>query len=86
MTKLVKIGSCYGVKIPKTFIEKAHLKDAIINLKLEKNGILICPNKSPRSTWDSPTLRKKAAQMQNLKDLNVLEEDFLDEDMQDWKW
>ena len=83
MTKLVKIGTSYGVRIPKIFIEKANLKDADIDLKLLKNGLLLTPSKKYRVNWDSKSLRQKAQQD---SDCAALQEDFLGEDIKDWDW
>ena len=83
MTKLVKIGTSYGVRIPKIFIEKANLKDADIDLKLLKNGLLLTPSKKYRTNWDTQSLRKKARQD---SDCVALQEDFLSEDTKDWDW
>lgn len=83
MTKLVKIGTSYGVRIPKIFIEKANLKDADIDLKLLKNGLLLTPSKKYRANWDTQSLRKKARQD---SDYAALQEEFLSEDTKDWDW
>lgn len=83
MTKLVKIGASYGVRIPKIFIEKANLKDADIDLKLLKNGLLLTPSKKYRTNWDTQSLRKKVRQD---KDYATLQEDFLSVDIKDLDW
>lgn len=83
MTKLVRVGTSYGVRIPKVFIEKANLKDADIDLKLLKNGLLLTPSKKYRTNWDTQSLRKKAKQD---KDCATLQEDFLSADIKDWDW
>lgn len=83
MTKLVRVGTSYGVRIPKVFIEKANLKDADIDLKLCKNGLLLTPSKKYRTNWDTQSLRKKAKQD---KDCATLQKDFLSADIKDWDW
>ena len=83
MTKLVKIGSSYGIRIPKVFIDKAHLRDTEIDLKLQKNGLLLTPNKKYRSNWDSESLRKKARLDENCA---KLQSEFLEQDLRDWEW
>ena len=66
MAKLAKIGTSYGVRIPKFLIEKLKLKDCDIYLTLHKDGLLLSPNKSYRSNWDNPHLRQKAKQETDL--------------------
>lgn len=83
MTRLVKIGTSYGIRIPKVFIEKARLQDTDIDLKLQKNGLLLTPSKKSRTNWDTQSLRKKAHQN---SDCDFLQEDFLSEDIRDWDW
>ena len=83
MTKLVKIGSSYGIRIPKVFSDKAHLRDAEIDLKLLKNGLLLTPNKKYRSNWDSESLRNKARLDENCAKLQA---EFLAQDLRDWEW
>lgn len=83
MTKLVKIGSSYGIRIPKVFIDKAHLRDAEINLKLQKNGLLLMPSKKYRSNWDRESLRKKARLDENSA---KLQDEFLNDDLKEWEW
>lgn len=86
MTKLIKIGNSYGIRIPKVFIKKAHLEDAVIDLKLFKNGLLLSPNKTHRSNWDSAILRKRAKQEDDKQNTISLQKDFACEDMREWEW
>lgn len=76
MTKLIKIGNSYGIRIPKVFIKKAHLEDAVIDLKLFKNGLLLSPNKTHRSNWDSAILRKRAKQEDDKQNTISLQKRF----------
>lgn len=81
MTKLVKIGSSYGIRIPKALIEKYKLKERNIDLQTLKNGLLITPSKS-RANWDSKELRML------VEAESVLDLDFVCEDLNtdDWEW
>ena len=80
MTKLVKIGSSYGVRIPKALIDQCKLKDREIDLRVVKNGLLLTPSKA-RSGWDSEHLRV-------LSESEELDSEFLAEDLdtRDWEW
>ncbi|RDU59490.1 AbrB/MazE/SpoVT family DNA-binding domain-containing protein [Helicobacter sp. MIT 14-3879] len=86
MTKLVKIGNSYGVRIPKVFIKKAHLEDSIIDFQLLKNGLLLSPSKAHRLNWNSATLKNKAKQEENVQAISSLQKDFLYKDLKDWDW
>ncbi|MGX2983989.1 AbrB/MazE/SpoVT family DNA-binding domain-containing protein [Helicobacter sp. 23-1048] len=86
MTKLVKIGTSYGIRIPKIFIQKAKLQDVEIDLKLLKNGLLLTPHKQPRASWNSENLRKKAMQKKHSTTFQELQNEFLGEDIKEWDW
>ncbi|TNB55112.1 AbrB/MazE/SpoVT family DNA-binding domain-containing protein, partial [Campylobacter helveticus] len=41
MTKLIQIGSSYGIRIPKLLIEKANLRNSVIDLQIVEEGLLL---------------------------------------------
>jgi len=51
MTHLIKIGNSQGIRIPKPFIEQAHLYGSELKLEVTKHGLLIAPIKAPRQGW-----------------------------------
>lgn len=48
--KLVRIGNSRGVRLPKSFIEEAGLRDEI-DLQIVDSGIVIRPVSTPRAGW-----------------------------------
>lgn len=51
MTHLIKIGNYQGIKIPKPFIEQAHLQGKKLKLHVVKGGLFITPMLKPRENW-----------------------------------
>ncbi len=78
MTKLIQIGSSYGISINKLLIEKANLRNSVIDLQIVEEGLLL-KTKNVRSGWDSEALRKEAKK-------EKVNEDYLSEDLKEWQW
>jgi antitoxin MazE len=57
MPHLVKIGNSQGIRIPKPYIEEAHLSGAELKLELVHNGLLVRPITKPRHGWAINLLR-----------------------------
>lgn len=51
-TKIIRIGNSKGLRLSKTILEKYEIKDSV-NLKLEKDHIIIEPLRKPRENWDA---------------------------------
>lgn len=90
MTKIIKIGNSYGIRIPKPLIERANLKNAEIDLQIVENGLLLTPTPN-RQNWDTQELRNKAKGIKGESDSKSdskedLQQDFLSEDLKDWEW
>lgn len=51
MPHLVKIGNSQGIRIPKPFIDQAHLAGCELKFSLVNNGLLVSPIKKPREGW-----------------------------------
>lgn len=51
MAHLVKIGNSQGVRIPKPFIEQAHLEGKELKFQVVNGGLLITPKKEVRLGW-----------------------------------
>lgn len=84
MTKLIKIGNSYGIRIPKALVQQANLENHPIELKLSRNGLLLSPSIN-RASWDSETLRQNAEKEQGFcKEM----QDFLNDDLntESWEW
>jgi len=64
MPHLVKIGNSQGIRIPKTYIEEAHLSGTELKFKLVRGGLLVSPIKKTRDGW------KKSIELQLTKQKN----------------
>ena len=51
MAHLVKIGNSQGIRIPKPFIEQAHLEGKELELRVVEGGLFITPMLKPREGW-----------------------------------
>jgi antitoxin MazE len=51
-SKVVKIGNSRGIRIPRTILEQAGLKDAV-EMKVEGNRLVILPANQPRQGWEA---------------------------------
>ena len=49
--RVVKIGNSQGVRIPKPILEQTGIMEDV-ELKVEKNQIIIRPISNPRAGWD----------------------------------
>ncbi len=74
MTSLIKIGNSQGIRIPKALIEQAHLQDALIELKVLDNGLLLQPQKATRQGWNEANVQKLAKK--HAKEERALNEEF----------
>ena len=84
MATLIRIGNSLGVRIPKTIIEQAHLKDKELKFKVTDDGLLIQPAKKTREGWKEQF--DKALQF---KALSNEEQEWLEAPLTDeseWEW
>ena len=51
MSHLVKIGNSQGIRIPKPYIEQAHLEGHELKIQLVSEGLLVSPIKNVREGW-----------------------------------
>ena len=77
---LVRIGNSRGVRIPKPIIEQCGFGDTV-DLRVEKNCVVITPEPSPRQGWNEAFAAAGTAAQDEL----LL--DFPNEfDEKDWRW
>ena len=50
--RVIKIGNSQGIRIPKTLLDQTGILDDV-ELKVEKNQIIIRPISDPRGDWDN---------------------------------
>jgi antitoxin MazE len=84
--KLIQIGNSMGVRIPKNLIKQFELDKGAIELSVEKDGIMIKPEKSvpPREQWDA--LFAKAIASGEKPGSNVFEGLRNEADKSEWEW
>jgi antitoxin MazE len=77
---LVRIGNSRGVRIPKPIIEQCGFGDTV-DLRVEKNCVVITPERSPRQGWNEAFAAAGTAAQDEL--LLDLPNEF---DEKDWRW
>lgn len=84
--KLIHIGNSMGVRIPKNLIKQFDLDKGAIELSVEKDGILIKPEKSvpPREQWGM--LFSKAIASGETPESDVFEGLRNETDKNEWEW
>ncbi|QEH41691.1 AbrB/MazE/SpoVT family DNA-binding domain-containing protein [Chitinophaga sp. XS-30] len=85
-TKLIHIGNSMGIRIPKNLIRQFNLDKGEIELTIEKDGILIKPEKSVprREEWDM--LFSKAIAAGEKPENDVFEGLQNSTDKNEWEW
>ncbi|QTA79680.1 AbrB/MazE domain-containing protein [Desulfonema limicola] len=84
MTTLIRIGNSQGIRIPKTVIEQAQLKDKQLEFKIIDEGLLIQPVKKNREGWKEQFDKTLKSQDLNESDQEWLNAPLVDEE--DWEW
>ncbi len=86
MTTLTKIGNSQGVRIPKPFIQQAHLENVDLEFEVLENGLLIKPvNDSGRKKWVK-NISEIITKNKGFKDNGFLEDFLNDSDLEDFEW
>ena len=86
MTTLTKIGNSYGVRIPKLFIEKAHLFNAQIDFEIVDGGLLLRPYSSnSRKMWEE-NIQTIMDQNRGVQDDAIDSEWLEDSDLEPLEW
>ncbi len=52
-TRLVKIGSAQGVRIPKTLLEQAGLTGEAVEIETQNGQIIVRPARAARQGWEA---------------------------------
>lgn len=84
--KLIHIGNSMGVRIPKNLIRQFDLDKGSIELSVEKDGIMIKPEKAvpPREQWGM--LFSKAIASGETPENDVFEGLRNEVDKSEWEW
>jgi len=81
-TWLVRIGNSRGIRIPKPLIEQCRLGETV-ELRLEKDCLVISPGRSPREDWGKAFLAAGSSERdERLMDIAEASE-F---DRKEWEW
>ena len=51
MAQIIRIGNSQGIRIPKPIIELTNLADQELEFTVLNEGLLITPEKKPRTGW-----------------------------------
>lgn len=78
MTHLIKIGNSQGIRIPKPFIEQAHLSGSELKLEITDHGLLITPITAPRQGW-----KKSIQTILSTHDAEDIDQEWLNADLTD---
>ena len=84
MAHLVPIGNSQGVRIPKAFIEQAHLSGKELSLKVVNDGLLITPLQKARDQW-----KEKIELSISKNGVEPIDNEWLGENLtsdDDWEW
>jgi antitoxin MazE len=81
-TGLVRIGNSRGIRLPKPLIEQCRLGDTV-ELRIEKDRLVISPHRAPRQDWDEAFRAAGAAEDDKLVLESLPPGKF---DREEWKW
>ena len=81
--RVVKIGNSQGIRIPKPLLEQTGIRDDV-ELKVEKNQIIIRPIANPREDWDDAfkSMAAKGDDTLFVGDENI----YHSWDEEEWQW
>jgi len=78
---VVPIGNSRGVRIPKAILDQCHIENEV-ELEVEDGRVVLEPIKGrPRAGWESAF-----AEMADAGDDQLLIDDSIDFDSDDWQW
>ena len=78
---LIQIGNSKGIILPKSLLKQFRLQNKI-NLEIEDNRILLEPIKNkPRQNWENAF-----KEMSKNNDDQLLIDDSIDIDFEEWQW
>ena len=84
MAHLIKIGNSQGIRIPKPFIEQAHLEGKELELQVVDGGLFIAPMLKPREGWAELIEETLVAQGAEKIDQEWLDSELTTNDELEW--
>ena len=58
MAQIIRIGNSQGIRIPKPIIELTNLADQELKFTVLNEGLLVTPEKKPRTGWNLKSNRQ----------------------------
>ena len=80
IAKVVPIGNSKGIRIPALILKECEISD-VVDLEVRNGKVILSPVDLPRKDWD-----KKYSAMHENGDDNLLLNDVVDLDSEDWEW
>jgi antitoxin MazE len=81
LINIIHIGNSKGIRIPKSILEQCHIENKV-DMEIEDDKIILKPIvRNPRRNW-----AEKFKQMHKNKDDELIIDDSIDVDMDDWEW
>ncbi len=85
MPHLVRIGNSQGIRIPKPYIEEAHLSGSELKFELVHNGLLVSPINKARHGWEKSIKIQLAKKNNNVtEDLEWLDAPLISDEDLEW--
>lgn len=89
-TKLIKIGNSRGVRLPKSVIEQAGLRENNVELLVENNRVILCTprprKKNPRAGWKEQIKKELAEHGDDIEQWRDWQEMPNQFDEKEWTW
>ena len=80
-TNIIVIGNSRGIRIPRAILKLCHIRKEV-DLEVKREAIIIKPvNRIPRESWE-----ESFKTMHRNKDDQLLINDNLDLNMENWEW
>lgn len=84
MAHLVRIGNSQGIRIPKPFIEQAHLEGKELKFEVVNGGLFIVPINEPRKGWAESINKVLSVHGTEELDSEWLNSELVDNDKLEW--
>ena len=80
--ELVRLGNSRGIRIPRPIIEQCGFGDTV-ELSVDKNRVIIAPDRLPRQGWDEVFRAAGSGQTDEVPLADLPPNEF---DSQEWEW
>ena len=80
--KIIRIGSSFGIRSPKTLLKQYGFEDTAI-LKVENGQLILSPDQNPRARWHEGFKKMPEIGDDVLVDIDDIKSNF---DEEEWEW